>query len=193
MSRDGKLLGVFTGRKLRQKPPHFGVCRVGECEYVEPIICHGAKLLKALGFFGTSQVEFKYDHRDGQYKLMEVNPRSWSWIGLPIEMGINLPFATLCDSLGVDFPFQPMIKDKRVLWISLTDDLEMSRLHRDGFPWRHCLEGYDQIVEAYYARHDRRPGLVHFRRKLGAYARGVLNRIATKHRKSANQASDAKS
>jgi len=177
MNRSGEFLAIFTGRKLRQKPPGFGICRVGECKYVEEIIRAGGKLLKALGFFGTSQVEFKYDHRDGQYKLMEVNPRSWSWIGLPVAMGINLPFATFCDSLGIELPFQPMIKDKRVLWISLADDLEMSRIHRDGFPWRHCFEGYDQIVEAYYARDDRRPGLVNFQRMLAGYARRALKTI----------------
>ncbi len=162
IGRDGRMKAVFTGRKLLQQPPKFGICRVGESMEVPELIAHGEKLLRELNFFGISQVEFKYDHRDGKYKLMEVNPRSWAWISLPIEMGINLPYAFFCDALGIDVPLQEM--KKRAVWISATDDLYWSLKARDAKPWGAFFKGYEQIVEAYFVTHDMRPGMIHFGR-----------------------------
>jgi D-aspartate ligase len=159
-TREGKLTAIFTGRKLRQRPPRFGECRVGESKHVEAIIQDGEKLLRAMNFFGISQVEFKYDARDGRYKLMELNPRAWSWIGLPIAMGINIPYAFFCDALGVESPVFKM-PDERALWISLYYDWYWSLKARDGWPWVHYLRPYDRVVEGYFSLRDPAVGLVH--------------------------------
>jgi D-aspartate ligase len=163
ITQQGKLTAVFTGRKLRQQPPRFGVCRVGESQRVNEIIGDGEKMLRGLKFFGISQVEFKFDARDSKYKLIEVNPRAWAWIALPIEMGVNLPYAFFCDALGIEIPQQQM-SDKKGLWISLSDDLFWSLTARDGKPWSHCFKKYDSIVEAYYSKHDPKPGWIHLKR-----------------------------
>ena len=170
---------VFTGRKLRQRPPRFGECRVGESVYVEDIINDGEKLLSGLGFFGISQVEFKYDARDGKYKLMEVNPRSWSWISLPIAMGINIPFACFCDALGIQIPAQPMTR-QRVLYISLADDLYWSLKARDGKPWMHCFRSYEKIVEPFFTISDPLPGLIHFQRTAFEFAGSAARQVGRK-------------
>ena len=177
MSKDGKMKAVFTGRKLRQRPPKFGECRVGESKFVKEIIEDGEKLLRGLNYFGISQVEFKYDARDGKYKLMEVNPRSWSWVGLPIGMGVNLPYAFFCDALGIDVPRIEM-PNKRALYISLYDDLYWSLKARDGKPWGHLFKGYDVVVEPYYASDDRKPGLLHFSRCAGDLMKMVQNKVS---------------
>lgn len=176
MNRASEFKGIFTGRKLRQQPPRFGICRVGESKHVEEIIRHGEKLLRGLNFFGISQVEFKYDHRNGQYKLIEVNPRSWSWIGLPIRMGVNLPYAFFCDALGIDIPCQKM-PDKRGLFISLYDDLYWSLKSKDGKPWSHLFQGYEFVVEPYYAADDRKPGLMHFKKCSSLLAKSAIQKV----------------
>jgi predicted ATP-grasp superfamily ATP-dependent carboligase len=162
MNPNGESKAIFTGRKLRQQPPHFGICRVGESKFVEQIIGDSEKLLRGLKFFGISQTEYKYDCRDGRYKLMEVNPRSWAWIGLPIAMGINLPYVAFCDALGIEIPAQKM-QSRRAVWISLGDDLFWCLKNGDCLPWRHCF-GYEQIVEAYFSSDDLKPGLVQAKR-----------------------------
>jgi len=176
LSRTGDIKACFTGRKLRQFPPRFGICRVGESKQVEPIIHDGTKLLRALRFFGISQVEFKFDARDSQYKLMEVNPRPWVWIGLPIGLSINIPYAHFCDALGVDTPLQTM-PPKRGLYISLYDDLCWSLKARDGRPWAHLFKGYDVIVDPYYSPDDRMPGVVYYTRCAGMLMQTGFNRI----------------
>jgi D-aspartate ligase len=97
---DGERYASFTGRKLRQWPPHFGTARAAEAhwdpDYAER--CHA--LLDELGFHGISQVETKRDHRDGRDYLIEVNPRSWLWVSLATRVGVNLPFACYLDMVG---------------------------------------------------------------------------------------------
>ena len=97
---DGEALGLFTGRKLEQYPRGVGTCRVGEALWVEEVVDQGLALLRALGFHGISQVEFKRDPRDGAYKLMEVNPRLWQWHGLAAACGVDLPLIAYRDLTG---------------------------------------------------------------------------------------------
>ena len=193
LSKDGKMKAIFTGRKLRQRPPRFGECRVGESIYVEPIMRDGERLLRGLGFFGISQVEFKFDARDGQYKLLEVNPRSWSWISLPVAMGINIPFAFFCDACGIEIPTQTMTS-QRVVYISLRDDLYWSLKGRDGVPWIHCFRGYEKIVEPFFSLDDPMPGLIYFKRAgmefLGGLGRAFLRKLGLARRTSGQFAHD---
>ncbi len=77
----GRPLASFTGRKLRQWPPRFGTARAAEGRWDADYAARGHILLDALGFHGISQLETKRDVRDGRDYLIEVNPRSWLWIG----------------------------------------------------------------------------------------------------------------
>jgi D-aspartate ligase len=181
MNERGELVSFFTGRKLRQMPPGFGICRVGESLPVPKVAELGRRLLAALGFHGISQVEFKYDARDGQFKLMEVNPRTWSWVGLPIELGADLPWAMYREATGHSLPAQRNVPSQRWLWISLSHDLERSLQHRDGWPLAHLAAGYERVVEAFYAADDPAPGIVHFSRvarEWGGRLLGKFGRLA---------------
>ena len=159
MTAGGRLSGIFTGRKLRQMPPGFGVCRAGENCEIDEIVEHGERLLKAFGFFGISQVEFKYDARDDQFKLMEINPRSWSWIGLSTRVGVNLPYLYFLDAFGIDVTDAERSGNERVLWISVWDDLFHSLKHRDQFPLKNLFDGYSGFQEAYFEWGDPKPAL----------------------------------
>ena len=52
------------------------------------------KLLSALNWHGVAMVEFKMDER-GQHWLMEINPRLWGSLALPIDAGVNFPLGLL--------------------------------------------------------------------------------------------------
>lgn len=97
---DGERLASFTGRKLRQYPTRFGTGRCAEAhwdpEYAER--CHA--LLDELRFHGISQLETKRDPRDGRDYLIEVNTRSWLWVGLATAVDVNLPLACYLDAIG---------------------------------------------------------------------------------------------
>jgi predicted ATP-grasp superfamily ATP-dependent carboligase len=97
---EGRPLASFTGRKLRQWPPGFGTARAAEAWWDPGLArrCHA--LLDEIGFHGISQVEVKRDPRDGRDYLIEVNPRSWLWISLATEAGVNIPLAAYLDAIG---------------------------------------------------------------------------------------------
>lgn len=98
--REGRALASFTGRKLRQWPPRFGTARSAESRWDPGLATRCHALLDALGFHGISQVEVKRDPRDGRDHLIEVNPRSWLWVGLATRSGVNLPYACWRDAIG---------------------------------------------------------------------------------------------
>ena len=100
LTREGRPLGVFSGRKLRQTPPGIGTCRIGEAVWVQESVDAALRLLQGFDYFGLSQVEFKRDPRDGRFKLMEINPRLWQWHGLAAACGVDLPRLAYADLTG---------------------------------------------------------------------------------------------
>ncbi|GIW46029.1 MAG: hypothetical protein KatS3mg077_3311 [Candidatus Binatia bacterium] len=100
-NREGKVLRCYTGRKITQYSYHHGMASVAESLELPRAVVHAAcNLLEGARFHGIAQVEFKYDARDGQYKLLEINGRSWLWVKLAAYSGVNLPLIQYCDLTG---------------------------------------------------------------------------------------------
>jgi predicted ATP-grasp superfamily ATP-dependent carboligase len=100
IGRDGEAKGVFVGRKLEQYPPDFGTACMVDSRRVEEIAERGVAVLKAFNYQGISEVEFIYDDKSREYKLLDVNTRVWKWIGLPIHAGIDLPYLAYADAVN---------------------------------------------------------------------------------------------
>lgn len=99
--RDGRVLRTYTGRKRSQRPYTHGDASIAETIALPEVAVRQARLLlESARFHGISQVEFKYDARDDQYKLLEINGRAWSWIKLPAFSGVNLPLIQYYDLTG---------------------------------------------------------------------------------------------
>ena len=107
LDSDGRALGIFCGRKLRQTPRSrklvprgVGSCRHGEALWLPELVEDSLRLLEVCAYTGISQVEFKRDSRDGRYKLMEINPRLWMWHTLAAACGVNLAHIAYLDLTG---------------------------------------------------------------------------------------------
>jgi D-aspartate ligase len=147
LTAGGEALGVFTGRKLRQTREHMGVCRVAEAVWVPEVAEHGLALLRALGFRGISQVEFKRDPRDRELKLMEVNPRLWQWHGLASACGVDVPLIAYRDLVG-ERPAPASMNGRRRRWAITFLRGETPALQRPPY------------VDAVFAADDPKPALV---------------------------------
>jgi D-aspartate ligase len=118
LCRDGSPVAAVTARRARQYPADFGrastFVETVECpEVVEPSL----RLLREMGYTGLIEIEYKRDPRDGELKLLDMNPRVWGW-------------HSLCARAGVDFPW--------LLWLLVSGkDLPPSRA-RTGVRWRRC-------------------------------------------------------
>jgi len=52
----------------------------------------GLRLLSRLKWNGVAMVEFKKVIEEGDYRLMEINPRLWGSLDLSIAAGIDFPY-----------------------------------------------------------------------------------------------------
>ena len=89
-SQEGEILNEWSGKKLTQYPDNYGVFSSASNEAPEIITKQGRQLVEALDAFGIVEPEFKYDHRDNNYKLTETNLRSMMWHRLGNISGVKL-------------------------------------------------------------------------------------------------------
>jgi len=82
-THEGEIIGEWGGTKLSQSPNSFGVFSSASNKAPDVIFEYGSKLLNAMDLYGICEPEFKYDYRDRQYKLMEINlrPMMWNHVG----------------------------------------------------------------------------------------------------------------
>jgi len=101
LSEELETLAIWTGRKIRQRPIHFGTSTMTETAWVETVAEDSLEILRQLKCVGYASIEFKKDPRDGQYKVMEVTQgRTWYPHYLGFGAGINIPFIWYQDLLG---------------------------------------------------------------------------------------------
>lgn len=104
VSQDGRLAARFTLRKIRQQPWDFGVGCLVESFHDAELEAIGATFFEAIGYRGIGSAEFKLDDRDGQIKLIELNPRLWQQNGLAADCGVDMAWIQYCDLAGLPAP-----------------------------------------------------------------------------------------
>lgn len=89
---DGRAVASFCHRRLREYPLTGGPSTY--CESIRHPVAefHARALLDHLRWTGLAMVEFKIDARTGEPKLMEINPRPWGSMALPIAAGTDFPW-----------------------------------------------------------------------------------------------------
>lgn len=120
--RAGHPLASMTVRRCRQHPSDFGrastyVETISLPDLAEPSI----SFLRKIGYYGLVELEFKHDARDGAYKLLDVNARTWGYHSLGPAAGVDFPYLLFRDQLG------GLLKEAHarpgVRWIRLTTDV----------------------------------------------------------------------
>jgi D-aspartate ligase len=99
--RDGELAVGFTGRKFRSWPPGSGVTTFAEVVRNDELLELSAHLGQRVGYRGVADLDWRYDRRDGRYKLLDFNPR------------VGAQFRLFEDDAGIDVV--------RALHLDLTD------------------------------------------------------------------------
>ena len=93
-----------------------------ESVYVPELVDLGTRLLKAIGYYGLSEIEFKKDFRDCEFKLLEINARTWLWHSLAIRCGVDFPYLLYEDLKGENFKLRTFFKEN-VKFIHIYTDL----------------------------------------------------------------------
>ncbi len=90
---DGQPIASLTARRTRQYPVDFGYSSsFVETLDVSEIVGPSRRLLAAIRYTGLAEIEYKFDARDGRYKLLDINPRLWTWSPLGGRAGTDFPY-----------------------------------------------------------------------------------------------------
>jgi D-aspartate ligase len=107
---------VLTGLKLRSWPPHAGATACGYAIVNPEVVALTERFTKEVGFSGIADLDWRLDLRDGQYKLVDFNPRLGSRFRLTeTESGIDVLRAMHLDLTGRDVPRSPQLEGKRLV------------------------------------------------------------------------------
>jgi predicted ATP-grasp superfamily ATP-dependent carboligase len=172
LCKDGRSLASVVARRTRQFPRDFGqfstyVETVDAPEIIEP----AERLLAALRLTGLVEVEFKQDPRNGQFKVLDINPRVWGWHTLSRRAGVDFPYLLWLLTRGEPVPHLRGRAGER--WVHMSADLRMAieemlagRLSLRSY--LHSLRGPRE--SAIFSWDDPMPGLLDL--PLFAYAAG---------------------
>lgn len=86
---DGDIKTYWMGQKLREHPIRYGTATMSQSVLIPEVLEEAKPLVKAIQYTGTCEIEFMLDPRDGLYKLIEINPRTWLWVGLAKRCGVD--------------------------------------------------------------------------------------------------------
>ena len=89
-NRESEVLAYSVGRKIRQNPPDAGTIVSGKVDNNEEMVEMCKRMIKETDYYGFSNIEFKKDDRDGEFKLMEINIRPGIWNYSATASGVNL-------------------------------------------------------------------------------------------------------
>jgi predicted ATP-grasp superfamily ATP-dependent carboligase len=162
---NGEQLVEFTAQKVRLSPPQFGVPRVVVSRRVKQVVENGRRILKAMGFYGFSCVEFKMDSRDGTYKLLEVNGRHNRSALLALRCGINFPLIEYNHLAKGELPTHRDYREG-IYWIDEFRDVYESicRFKEERYGLRAYLQPYlDENVFSIFSWKDPLPFVKRFR------------------------------
>lgn len=86
---EGNIVSAWAGVKIREHPLHFGTSTYSQSISSTPFYLLAERLLRELNYNGICEIEFLQDPRDGQYKLIEINARTWLWVDLARMCGVD--------------------------------------------------------------------------------------------------------
>ena len=107
------LFGI-TGRKIRQSPIHKGVTSLGICLENTAVDQMTRHFMKSIGYKGILDIGYRYDARDGKYKVLDVNPRIGSSFRLFVASnGLDVARAAYLDLTGQSVPHSKIIEGRK--------------------------------------------------------------------------------
>ena len=148
----------FTGRKLRQTPIHTGMTSLGICLRNETVEKVTSEFMRTLGYRGILDIGYRYDPRDGQYKVLDINPRIGATFRLFVaEDGMDVARALYLDLTGQEVTPSPQREGRK--WFVELDLKSCLDYYREGSltlrQWLRSLRGIEEA--GYFAWDDLAP------------------------------------
>ena len=159
--RQGQAVGKMVARRRRQHPLEFGRASTFVETVDVPVLEElSERFLRKIDYYGLVELEYKLDPRDGQYKLLDVNARTWGYHSLGLSAGVDFSYMLYTDQLGM--PVTECKAKPGVAWVRTTTDLPAAMVAI--FNGDTSLNGYLRSLiscdaEAVFSAGDPLPGL----------------------------------
>jgi D-aspartate ligase len=152
----------FTGRKLRSYPAHAGPTTLGKAVVNHVLIRQTEALLEAISYSGIMDLDYRFDKRDGQYKLVDFNPRIGSQFRIfEDHAGVDVARALYLDLTGNGVR-QSRPVEGRTFIVEFNDAAASLSYFRQGglsvHEWRDSFKGKREL--AWFCRDDPVPFLM---------------------------------
>jgi predicted ATP-grasp superfamily ATP-dependent carboligase len=118
------------------------------------------RFLRAIDYYGLVEVEYKLDPRDSQYKLLDVNARTWGYHSLGVQAGVDFSYMLYSDQVGL--PVKVSRGRSGLSWVRTITDIPaamMAILSGDTGIVSYLRSLKDCNVEAVFSVGDPFPGL----------------------------------
>jgi len=151
----------FTGRKLRSYPASAGTTSLGVSTINEHLVSQTRSFLNAIAYSGIMDIDYRFDKRDGKYKLVDFNPR----VGLNFRIfddhaGINVVRALHLDLTGRSIRRTPMVEGRLLIVESMDPVACFNYLRRGDLTVRALWSSFIGSREfAWFSRDDPLPFL----------------------------------
>jgi D-aspartate ligase len=120
-------LAAFTGRKLRSHPPYAGPTVLGQSVVNDSLRSQTEALLKAINYVGILDIDYRFDGRDGRYKILDFNPR----VGAQFRLFEDCNGIDVVRAMYYDLTGQPVCRSRQIdgrIFVVEPQDL-LSSLH----------------------------------------------------------------
>ncbi|MFD9510468.1 carboxylate--amine ligase [Streptomyces mirabilis] len=154
---DSTPLAMFTGVKVRSWPPHAGMTANAYVVDNPELADLAARFIKQIGFSGVVDLDLRFDRRDGQYKLLDFNPRMGAQFRLfENESGIDVVRAMHLDLTGRTVPEGEQRAGHRYI-VENIDLPALLAYRRSGYTTPHAPARASGTELAWLAGDDLRP------------------------------------
>ncbi len=154
---DSTPLAMFTGVKVRSWPPHAGMTANAYVVDNPELADLAARFIKQIGFSGVIDLDLRFDRRDGQYKLLDFNPRMGAQFRLfENESGIDVVRAMHLDLTGRTVPEGEQRAGHRYI-VENIDLPALLAYRRSGYTTPHAPARASGTELAWLAGDDLRP------------------------------------
>ena len=129
VTRDGRIAGDYSSRRVVLYPPDIGVCCLEVAQRIPSVLEASRRLVRALGYNGAPvNIDFKFDPRDRVWKLHDLNARSWLQISLATLVGVPIFDLLLADYAGRPAPAAGPVRYGRS-WLAVKEALLLARAY----------------------------------------------------------------
>jgi predicted ATP-grasp superfamily ATP-dependent carboligase len=118
----GVVKAWFLGKKIRTFPRDAGISTFLELVHDPGLTELGFDIVRRTGLVGPMKLDFKRDP-DGNFHLIEINPRFNLWHRLGAVSGVNLPMVAYRDLTNAEVDVEARGYSTDIRWLALANDL----------------------------------------------------------------------